>query len=137
MKVSRYNDKNIKIGRRIKERRKMLKMTQVEFASLTGETVNAVYMIEQGKRDLTVSKLYLIAEVLRVNLPFLLGIDAPPMMDGQPRSICINDKGLELCDIVNIRRNLVRYYKMSKKTEERLNGELAEECRNRGKRKVC
>jgi transcriptional regulator with XRE-family HTH domain len=56
------------IGRTIRDRRKMLKITQPSLAELAGISVNSLYKIERGEGNPTVELLEKIAGVLGMEL---------------------------------------------------------------------
>ena len=66
------------IGTQISRRRKKMKMTQADLAEKTGYHLNSIHNIEQGKIDLPLSKLYVIAEALDVNISYLLSLRELP-----------------------------------------------------------
>lgn len=64
------------IGEKIRKRRIELKMTQEEFAKLTGySNRSSITKIEKGKVDLTLSKLKEFIKILRVSPEYLMGYD--------------------------------------------------------------
>jgi transcriptional regulator with XRE-family HTH domain len=56
------------IGRTIRDRRKILKITQPSLAELAGISVNSLYKIERGEGNPTVELLEKIAGVLGMEL---------------------------------------------------------------------
>jgi transcriptional regulator with XRE-family HTH domain len=56
------------IGRTIRDRRKMLKITQPSLAELAGISVNSLYKIERGEGNPTMELLEKIAGVLGMEL---------------------------------------------------------------------
>lgn len=59
------------IGRRIKERRKEIKLTQLYIADKLGYSENVIARAEHG-RGLDLAKLFMLAEVLRVSPQWLI-----------------------------------------------------------------
>ena len=59
------------IGRRIKERRKEIKLTQLYIADKLGYSENVIARAERG-RGLDLAKLFMLAEVLRVSPQWLI-----------------------------------------------------------------
>jgi len=65
------------IGKKIKAKRKELKMTQEALAELTHLSRSYIYLIEVGKKSLTVSTLNRIRKVFNVSFNyFFSGSDA-------------------------------------------------------------
>jgi transcriptional regulator with XRE-family HTH domain len=60
------------IGRRLKSIRKHLKLRQLEFASILNVTVVTLSDIETGKKKPGSEMLFILSEVYRVNLAYLL-----------------------------------------------------------------
>jgi transcriptional regulator with XRE-family HTH domain len=56
------------LGRRIKERRNSLKVTQPVLAEMAGISVNTLYKIERGQANPTIAVLNSIAEVLGMEI---------------------------------------------------------------------
>lgn len=52
------------IGKQIKERRKVLQITQSDLAELSGISINTLYKIERGQTNPTLKVLNKIAKVL-------------------------------------------------------------------------
>lgn len=61
------------VGKKIREARKNLGMTQLELARLTGYTDSTISHIEKGEVDLPISKLKALASALRVTVDYLIG----------------------------------------------------------------
>lgn len=61
------------VGKKIREARKNLGMTQLELARLTGYTDSTISHIEKGGVDLPISKLKALASALRVTVDYLIG----------------------------------------------------------------
>jgi transcriptional regulator with XRE-family HTH domain len=60
------------IGKRIRKRRQILKMTQQELAEAIGVTPQHISAIEQDKRDPSLSSLGKLAEELGVTIDYLV-----------------------------------------------------------------
>lgn len=58
----------LEIGKRIKERRKALRITQPALAELSGISVNTLYKIERGQANPTLKVLNKLAKVLGMEL---------------------------------------------------------------------
>ncbi|MDO6500467.1 MULTISPECIES: helix-turn-helix domain-containing protein [Photobacterium] len=65
-------DLAIKLGIKIKERRKILKISQDKLALLTDIDRSYVGRIERGEVNVTLEKVYQIAEILECNAKDLL-----------------------------------------------------------------
>ena len=61
------------VGKKIREARRNLGMTQLELARLTGYTDSTISHIEKGEVDLPISKLKSLSIALRVNIDYLIG----------------------------------------------------------------
>ena len=61
------------VGKRIREARKKLDMTQLELGRLTGYTDSTISHIEKGEVDLPISKLKALSFALRVSVDYLIG----------------------------------------------------------------
>ena len=57
-----------RVGKAIKERRKVLRITQPHLAELAGVSTNTLYKIETGQGNPTLDVLYKLAEVLGMEL---------------------------------------------------------------------
>ncbi|MBS1977437.1 MAG: helix-turn-helix transcriptional regulator [Bacteroidetes bacterium] len=57
-----------RVGRAIRERRKVLKITQPHLAELAGVSTNTLYKIEKGQGNPTLDVLNKLAEVLGMEL---------------------------------------------------------------------
>ncbi|PCJ96276.1 MAG: transcriptional regulator [Flavobacteriaceae bacterium] len=67
------------IGKSIKERRKMLRVTQTQLAELAGISVNTLYKIERGQTNPTLGTLTKIANVLGMEV--CLQVKKPQKID--------------------------------------------------------
>ncbi len=56
------------VGKSIKERRKILRVTQPQLAELAGVSINTLYKIERGQANPTLATLTKIANVLGMEL---------------------------------------------------------------------
>lgn len=82
------------IGRKIKERRKELGLSQRELAARLGYTDHTTLTrIEGGKVDLPQSRIVKIAEVLGVSPAYLMGWDKGPEELGALAAQAITDPG--------------------------------------------
>lgn len=62
------------LATRIKERREQMELTQADLASLSQSTQKQIWLYESGKGEPSVSKLLVIAKVLKTSPDYLLGI---------------------------------------------------------------
>lgn len=60
------------IGKQIKERRKILRITQSDLAELSGISINTLYKIERGQANPTLKLLNQIAKVLGMEFKLLV-----------------------------------------------------------------
>lgn len=60
------------IGQQIRERRKDLKINQAKLAQLSGIGLNSLSRLESGKGNPTLESLQKIAEVLGIELKFVI-----------------------------------------------------------------
>lgn len=60
------------IGKQIKERRKILRITQSDLAELSGISINTLYKIERGQTNPTLKLLNQIAKVLGMEFKLLV-----------------------------------------------------------------
>ncbi|MGF1583783.1 MAG: helix-turn-helix domain-containing protein [Bacteroidales bacterium] len=59
---------SLSIGEQIKNRRKVLRITQPDLAEMAGISINTVYKIERGQANPTIRILNKIAEILGLEL---------------------------------------------------------------------
>ena len=69
--MSDYRKIEEEIGRRIKERRKEIKLTQLYIADKLGYSENVIARAERG-HGLDLAKLFMLADVLRVSPQWLI-----------------------------------------------------------------
>lgn len=70
------------IGKRIKEKRELLGMTQEELAQKLGyRNKSSIAKIETGTNDIVQSKVVEFAKVLNTTVAFLMGWDEPNIME--------------------------------------------------------
>lgn len=62
------------IGKQIKERRKVLQITQSDLAELSGISINTLYKIERGQTNPTLKVLNKIAKVLGMEFKLVVKI---------------------------------------------------------------
>jgi transcriptional regulator with XRE-family HTH domain len=62
----------VSLGNVIRNRRELLKLTQEEFAEVTGFDRTYISLIERGKRNLSILNLQVIASSLQLKLSDLL-----------------------------------------------------------------
>lgn len=65
-----------KVSDNIKKFRELKNLTREQMASELGMSLSGYSKIERGEIDLTISKVYKIAEVLKVEVPQILNFDA-------------------------------------------------------------
>lgn len=65
------------IGKQIRERRKILGITQPDLAEMAGISVNTLYKIETGQANPTIKVLHKIAEIL--GMEFTLTVKKPEL----------------------------------------------------------
>lgn len=76
------------IGKRVKQRRKELGMTQEELAKRVGfKSKTSINKIETGERDITQSKILAFSDALMVAPTYILGLE-----DEEERRVCEMDK---------------------------------------------
>jgi transcriptional regulator with XRE-family HTH domain len=56
------------IGKQIKERRKVLRITQPDLAEMAGISINTLYKIERGQANPTVDILNKVADILGMEI---------------------------------------------------------------------
>jgi len=56
------------IGKQIKERRKVLRITQPDLAEMGGVSINTLYKIERGQANPTIQMVNKIAEILGMEI---------------------------------------------------------------------
>ncbi|RIH67170.1 transcriptional regulator [Mariniphaga sediminis] len=56
------------IGKQIKERRKVLRITQPDLAEMAGISINTLYKIERGQANPTIQIVNKIAEILGMEI---------------------------------------------------------------------
>ena len=64
-----------RIGKRIKELREEIKITQKQLANLVGKSTTAVASWEQGLSEPCVSDLRLLCSIFEVSADYLLGLE--------------------------------------------------------------
>lgn len=92
-------DKLKKIGAQIRNRRKEIGMTQQELAVICGYNKRSMVNVEKGNYDLSISRLYQIAEALDVNLSYLLSLQELPSAGNDVVIDYANTYGGEAADI--------------------------------------
>ena len=66
------SSKNI-LGQRVFELRKSAGMTQKQLGESVGLSMQAINDIEKGRRETTISKVILLAQILKTTLDYLVG----------------------------------------------------------------
>lgn len=67
------------IGARVRERRRVLGMTQADLGRALGVSYQQVHKFETGKNRLAAAQLVTVGQILAVTPNQLLGIDPPPV----------------------------------------------------------
>lgn len=105
-----------KIALRVRELRKLKKMTQFDFAELTGLSVEAISAIERGKVTASLESLERIAEAVHLPLLRLMDFDkhvSPEKNASDALSrlnICLKQYSTEEINLLyNIALNIVNY----------------------------
>ena len=86
------------IGKRLKLRRIMLHMSQDELASMVGVTFQQIQKYESGNTKLSASRLFILAKVLQVDVPFFFdGLEKEvPGFDKFEESIgCVSEEAID------------------------------------------
>ena len=92
------------VGTRIRERRVMLGFTQQEMADLIGVTYQQAHKYERGINRLAAGRLWLIADVLGVDVSFFFeGLDAGQVAAADPRQRLLLDLARNFTSIPNRR----------------------------------
>lgn len=84
------------IGRKIREQRQLLKLTQQEVAASLGLTGQQIHKYEKGSDRISASRLFELAQILAVSLDFFYdGLEgAPPSYkEAEFQVVCANLKG--------------------------------------------
>ena len=70
-----YKSMEYRIGKRIKELREEIKLTQKQLAKLVGKSPTAVASWEQGLSEPCVNDLRLLCSIFEVSADYLLGLE--------------------------------------------------------------
>ena len=84
-----------KVGSRLRERRKHLKLNLDQLSILSGSSVPTLSNIERGKRDVKLSTLVALAAALRIDLTSLFEPEADRVSNSETRG---DPKGYDLGD---------------------------------------
>lgn len=63
---------NAEIGKRIRQKRRALNMTQGRLGELTGYALNSISVIEAGKREVPIHRMEAFAKALNCSVNYLL-----------------------------------------------------------------
>lgn len=85
------NPIDVYIGERIKLRRKMLKISQMELAQMLGITFQQVQKYERGNNRISGSRLWDISQVLEVSVNFFFEGINPDIQKKSPRSLLLGE----------------------------------------------
>ena len=94
-----------KLGKRIKERRQSLRLTQSQLAERTGyKDKTAISRIESGENDLTQSKIMAFADALQTTPSYLMGwVEEPrPKTAKENRVVRENNR----CQLIRLERRM-------------------------------
>lgn len=81
---------------RLQQLRKRADLQQRDLAAELGVTANAISMMEQGRRGISVEKLVLLADYFHVSTDYLLGLtDDPDRREAPPEEILTVYRTLE------------------------------------------
>ena len=69
-------------GKRLRELRNSLSISQMQLANALGMTQNSIAMMERGYRGTTIEKVVLLAKYFHVSADYLLGITDDPAWRG-------------------------------------------------------
>ncbi len=86
------------IGKRLKLRRLMLHMNQDELASMIGVTFQQIQKYESGNTKLSASRLFVLAKVLHVDVPFFfegLEKEVPDFSKFEENLNCVSEETVE------------------------------------------
>ena len=101
---ARADDVDRHVGSRIRERRVMLGLTQQEMADLIGVTYQQAHKYERGINRLAAGRLWLIADVLGVEVGFFFeGLDGAMPVAADPRQRLLLDLARNFTSIPNRR----------------------------------
>ena len=75
--MAKDNNKLVEIGSRIKEARKLKKISQIELADAANISVSHLSNIENGKKSISIELFVRIVEALQVSADWLLRTDTP------------------------------------------------------------
>jgi len=88
------NDIDVKVGKRIELRRKLLKMTQKDLSKKIGVTFQQLQKYEQGFNRVSASRLWLISQALGTDINFFF-MDVPSRTF-EENDVMLQQKSLEL-----------------------------------------
>lgn len=71
----------IQIGNRIREIRKLHKLTQKELGDLIGLSQTAISMIEKGDLSISLDSLYKLCEECKISITEVLNVESEPAED--------------------------------------------------------
>lgn len=88
------NDIDVKVGKRIELRRKLLKMTQKDLSKKIGVTFQQLQKYEQGFNRVSASRLWLISQALGTDINFFFA--DVPSRTFEENDVMLQQKSLEL-----------------------------------------
>ena len=106
---------DLRVGRRVRDRRKLLKISQTELAENTGVSFQQIQKYEKGVNRISASKLHDIAEFLGVQIDYFFAEMVTD--DGPLRSKSLPAKNPS--DIADERQELLTAFKAIQKGEHR------------------
>jgi transcriptional regulator with XRE-family HTH domain len=63
---------SIESGKRIRQRRRELNLTQEQLGEMTGYTMNSISLIEMGKREVPLKRMSSFAEALNCSVNYIM-----------------------------------------------------------------
>jgi transcriptional regulator with XRE-family HTH domain len=85
--VSTPDPIDVHVGRRIRQRRKVIGMSQVELARLVGVKFQQVQKYERGTNRVSASRMYDMAVALSVPVPYFFGDMPQDVRAGHPSNL--------------------------------------------------
>ena len=85
------------LGRRVFELRKSAGMTQKQLGESVGLSMQAINDIEKGRRETTISKVILLAQILKTTLDYLVGETDDPKRYDKPTKMESFFRQMQIC----------------------------------------
>lgn len=116
---------NKKIGSTIKKIRELKDITREALASKLGITVSALAKVERGESEITISRLYQIAQMLKVGVNELLEFDVAKVFNISNNQI-VQGAGADEVNLTNhISPHTEKYIAKLEQENEKLKNEIA------------